>query len=115
MIMPGINGDETCQRLPQTHGENCAPIIFLTEKNASNDIVKGLWTGSWTTCRNHSCPKEALARIRKHVENRFLQKQQMQLVTDRESTPEITRAARGSATGRSAMMACARCCWALPL
>jgi CheY-like chemotaxis protein len=45
VMMPGIDGFETCRRLKERHGEDCAPIIFITSKNESSDIVQGLAAG----------------------------------------------------------------------
>jgi CheY-like chemotaxis protein len=45
VMMPGIDGFETCRRLKRAYGDNCAPIIFITAKNLSDDVVEGLNAG----------------------------------------------------------------------
>ena len=80
VMMPGINGYQTCQQLKQQLGDACAPVIFITAKNESDDIVEGLLAGGVDYLPKPFRPKEALARIRVHVQNRILHEQQNQLV-----------------------------------
>src|SRR5476651_2543588 len=42
VMMPGIDGFETCRQLKKAYGDKCAPIIFITAKNESDDVVEGL-------------------------------------------------------------------------
>src|SRR4051812_35230821 len=42
VMMPGINGFETCRQLKKIYGDKCAPVIFITAKNESDDVVEGL-------------------------------------------------------------------------
>jgi two-component system sensor histidine kinase/response regulator len=80
VMMPGINGYETCRRLRQTYGETCAPVIFITAKNESEDVVEGLSAGGVDYLPKPFRPKEATARIRVHLQNRLLSEQQRRLV-----------------------------------
>ena len=80
VIMPGINGFETCLRLKQAHGLACAPVIFITAKHASEDIVEGLAAGGVDYLSKPFQPAEALARIRIHLQNRRLLQEQARLV-----------------------------------
>src|SRR3954462_14473465 len=45
VILPGINGFETCRRLRAIYGDACAPVVFITAKSESDDIVEGLAAG----------------------------------------------------------------------
>ncbi|MDE3084083.1 MAG: hybrid sensor histidine kinase/response regulator [Verrucomicrobiota bacterium] len=81
VVLPGINGFEACRRLCQTYGEDTAPIIFITAKNESDDVVEGLSAGGVDYLPKPFRPKEALARIRTHLHNRLLVEQQRTLVT----------------------------------
>ena len=45
VMMPGIDGFETCRELKRRYGDKCAPIIFITAKNDSEDVVAGLAAG----------------------------------------------------------------------
>ncbi len=48
VIMPGIDGFETCTRIRQLAGMAKTPIIMLTSKNSALDEVKGLMAGCTT-------------------------------------------------------------------
>jgi two-component system, sensor histidine kinase and response regulator len=80
VIMPGISGFETCRTLRSKHGDNLAPVIFITAKSQSDDIVEGLAVGGVDYLPKPFKPKEALARLRTHLQNRILNEQQRQLV-----------------------------------
>lgn len=80
VMLPGIDGFETCRRLRQQHGEDCAPIIFITAKSGSEDVVEGLGAGAVDYLPKPFKPKEVLARIRTHLQNRALVEQQKLLV-----------------------------------
>ena len=80
VMLPGIDGFETCRRLRHEFGEKCAPIIFITAKTGSDDIVEGLSAGGVDYLPKPFKPKEVLARIRSHLQNRALVEQQKLLV-----------------------------------
>jgi two-component system sensor histidine kinase/response regulator len=72
VVMPGIDGFETCRRLRKLYGDACAPIIFITAKNETDDIVEGLAAGGVDYLPKPFRRKEALARISTHLQNRLL-------------------------------------------
>ena len=80
VVMPGINGFETCRQLKQIYGETCAPVIFITAKHESDDIIEGLEAGGVDYVSKPFRAKEALARIRIHLQNRVLNEEQARLV-----------------------------------
>ncbi len=80
VMMSGIDGFETCRRLNKLHGEKCAPIIFITARNESDDVVEGLGAGGVDYLPKPFKPKEVLARIRSHLHNRILSEQRKLLV-----------------------------------
>jgi len=80
VMMPGIDGFETCRELKKIHGDKCAPVIFITAKNESDDVVEGLGAGGVDYLPKPFKPKEVLARIRSHLQNRMLSEQRQQLV-----------------------------------
>ena len=82
VMMPGIDGFETCRRLKRAYGDNCAPIIFITAKNLSDDVVEGLNAGGADYLPKPFKAKEVLARIRSHLHNQFLAETQKQLVQE---------------------------------
>jgi two-component system, sensor histidine kinase and response regulator len=80
VMMPGIDGLETCRRLKKTYGTDCAPIIFITAKNESEDVVEGIDAGGVDYLPKPFKAKEVLARIRSHLQNQALIEQQKLLV-----------------------------------
>jgi two-component system, cell cycle response regulator len=45
VMMPGINGFETCRRLKEDDATQKIPVIFLSAKSGSEDIVEGYKSG----------------------------------------------------------------------
>ncbi len=80
VMMPGIDGFETCRRIKAIHGEKSAPVIFITAKSESDDVVEGLGAGGADYLPKPFKPKEVLARIRSHLQNQLLAEQQQLLV-----------------------------------
>lgn len=80
VMMPGIDGFETCRRIKSTYGEKSAPVIFITAKSESDDVVEGLSAGGADYLPKPFKPKEVLARIRSHLQNQLLAEQQQLLV-----------------------------------
>ena len=80
VMMPGINGFETCRQLRQRYGEKTAPVIFIAAKSESDDVVEGLSAGGVDYLPKPVRAKEAIARIRTHLQNRLLVEQQALLV-----------------------------------
>ena len=80
VMLPGIDGFETCRRLRQQHGDKSAPIIFITAKSESDDVVAGLSAGGVDYLPNPFKPKEVVARIRTHLQNQILSEQRKMLV-----------------------------------
>jgi len=80
VMMPGIDGFETCRRLKQQYADKCAPVIFITAKNDSDDVVAGLSAGGVDYLPKPFNPKEVVARIRTHLQNQRLVAEQQRLV-----------------------------------
>lgn len=80
VVMPGITGFETCRTLRSRHGDTLAPVIFITAKSESDDVVEGLAAGGVDYLPKPFKAREALARLRTHLQNRLLNEQQRQLV-----------------------------------
>lgn len=80
VMMPGIDGFETCRRLKRQYGDKCAPIIFITAKNDSEDVVAGLAAGGVDYLPKPFNAKEVLARVRSHLQNQLLVLEQQRLV-----------------------------------
>jgi len=80
VMMSGINGLDTCRTLHATYGSDTAPVIFITAKTQSDDVVEGLRAGGVDYLPKPFRAKEAVARIRTHLYNRVLSEQQKSLV-----------------------------------
>jgi signal transduction histidine kinase len=80
VIMPGISGFETCRTLRTKYGDTLAPVVFITAKSETDDVVEGLAAGGVDYLPKPFKGREALARLRTHLHNRFLTEQQRQLV-----------------------------------
>jgi CheY-like chemotaxis protein len=67
VMMPGIDGLETCQRLKDTNGTQEIPIIFLTAKTEPEDIIKGFNSGGVDYISKPFHQEEVLARSKTHL------------------------------------------------
>lgn len=67
VVMPGIDGFETCQRIKATPELREIPIIFLTAKTGTEDIVKGFEVGAVDYVAKPFSGHELLARVRTHL------------------------------------------------
>ena len=71
-MMPGIDGLEICRRLRQTYVSDCTPVIFVTAKSESDDVVEGLAAGGADYLPKPFKPREVLARLRSHLQSQIL-------------------------------------------
>ncbi len=77
VMMPGIDGFETCRRLKDNPRTKEIPVIFMTALSDVVDKVKGLKLGAVDYLTKPIQHEEALARINVHLE---LRQTQMKLV-----------------------------------
>jgi len=82
VVLPGINGFETCRRLKADPAAASVPVIFITAKNQPDDIVEGLEAGGVDYVVKPFQPRETIARIRTHLHVRMLMDQQVHLIDD---------------------------------
>ncbi|KGF72972.1 histidine kinase [Neosynechococcus sphagnicola sy1] len=75
VMMPGIDGFETCRRLKAEVATQDIPIIFMTALTDPVDKVKGLQIGAVDYITKPFQPDEVLARIHTHLALQNLQKQ----------------------------------------
>lgn len=68
IIMPGIDGYETCIKLKKIDILKDIPVIFLTAKTDTEDIVKGFDVGAVDYITKPFKPPELLARVKTHIE-----------------------------------------------
>src|SRR5512147_784246 len=67
VMMPEMDGFETCRRLKASEGTRGIPVIFLTAKTEVEDIVKGFEVGAVDYVAKPFNPHELLARVSTHL------------------------------------------------
>ncbi|MCB0415018.1 MAG: response regulator [Bdellovibrionales bacterium] len=75
VMMPGIDGFETCKRIKAIQTLEKVPVIFITAKNESDDIVKGFESGGIDYIQKPFDFSEVIARVYTHYLNYTLQRQ----------------------------------------
>ncbi|MBN2635001.1 MAG: hybrid sensor histidine kinase/response regulator [Prolixibacteraceae bacterium] len=68
VMMPVMNGHETCIELKSKESTRDIPVIFLSAKSESNDIVEGFKLGAVDYVTKPFIGKELLARVQTHLE-----------------------------------------------
>ncbi|MCK4766428.1 MAG: response regulator [Candidatus Aminicenantes bacterium] len=68
IMMPGMDGFEVCRRLKASPGTRDIPIIFLTGRAESEDLIKGFEIGGVDYVTKPFKGAELLARIKTHLE-----------------------------------------------
>ncbi len=72
VMMPGLNGFETCQRLKLDEATKDIPVIFMTALSSIEDKVKGFEVGGVDYVTKPLQQEEVLARITTHLRLRDL-------------------------------------------
>lgn len=67
IVMPGINGIETCRRLKQREATREIPVVFITAQDETKSLVEGFRAGGVDYITKPFVVDEALARVRTHV------------------------------------------------
>jgi diguanylate cyclase (GGDEF)-like protein len=75
VMMPGIDGFETCRRLKLAGSSKDIPVIFMTALAETNDKVKGFEAGGVDYVTKPFRIEEVLARIKTHLALREMQQQ----------------------------------------
>lgn len=72
VLMPGIDGYETCVRLKNDPKTKDIPVIFMTALSSTEDKVKGFEVGAVDYVTKPIQPEEVLARIQLHLQLRHM-------------------------------------------
>jgi len=72
IMMPGIDGIETCRRLKSKPATAAIPVIFLTARTELDDIVKGFEAGAVDYVSKPFRAAELRARVQVHIQLRRL-------------------------------------------
>jgi diguanylate cyclase (GGDEF)-like protein len=68
IMMPELNGFETCQRLKNNPDSQSIPVIFVTAKVEEADIIQGFTLGAVDYITKPFSPPVLLARVKTHIE-----------------------------------------------
>ncbi len=75
IMMPGMNGLEVCRRLKENRRTKEIPVIFITALSDTNDKIRGFQVGAVDYITKPFQQEEVLARVRVHLQNRYLRQQ----------------------------------------
>jgi diguanylate cyclase (GGDEF)-like protein len=68
VMMPGLDGFETCKKLKSLPGLKEVPVIFLTAKVETGDIIEGFKAGAVDYITKPFNSHELKARVKTHIE-----------------------------------------------
>lgn len=72
VMMPGMDGFEVCEKLKSNLKTKSIPVIFLTAKTNTEDIVKGFKVGGVDYVPKPFNSEELMARVDTHMEMKVL-------------------------------------------
>lgn len=72
IMMPEMDGIELCKTLKKNNQHSHIPVIFLTAKAETDDIVRGFDAGGVDYVTKPFITAELLARVKTHLEIRYL-------------------------------------------
>jgi signal transduction histidine kinase len=84
VMMPGIDGFETCRRIKANPEHFDIPIVFMTALSETDRIVAGLQLGAVDYITKPIQVEEVLARVNTHLGLRNIQQQLRQEICDRQ-------------------------------
>lgn len=87
ILMPGMDGFEVCKRLKDKPETKEIPVIFLTARNDTEDIVKGFQIGGVDYITKPVNKEELFARVNSHIQLKVAR----DLIAERESDAIKTR------------------------
>lgn len=68
VMMPGMDGFETCQQLKADGRTRDLPVVYLTAHTETEDVIQGLERGAVDYITKPFIPIELLTRVRTHIE-----------------------------------------------
>jgi len=84
IMMPEMDGFEVCRRLKASPKTSNIPIIFLTAKTESEDIVTGFEMGAVDYVTKPFTASVLVARVRTHLDLKMIQERQAKTITSLE-------------------------------
>lgn len=82
VMMPGMDGFETCQKLKSQESTKDIPVIFITAKTDTEDLVEGFRVGAVDYITKPFRQEEVCVRVHNHLQSRILFKQRDQLISN---------------------------------
>ncbi len=67
IMMPEMDGYEVCRRIQSNEKTSNIPVIFLTAKGTTEDIIRGFKMGVVDYVTKPFCPEELTARVNTHI------------------------------------------------
>lgn len=67
IMMPKLNGFDTCKKIRETNGFENTPVVFLTAKSAEIDEIYGLELGANDYIQKPISPKKLIARVNSNL------------------------------------------------
>ena len=82
IMMPGIDGFETCRRLKKNAALRDIPVIFITAKTETRDVAKGFNLGGLDYITKPFNRAVVVARVEMYLERNFLIGQKERLIAE---------------------------------
>jgi CheY-like chemotaxis protein len=90
IMMPEMDGFEVCRQIKQQKHLEDSPIIFLTAKNETEDVVKGFGLGAVDYVTKPFNASELMARVRTQVELKKARDSERRLIAElREALAQV--------------------------
>jgi diguanylate cyclase (GGDEF)-like protein len=89
IMMPGMDGIETCRRLKDDESTRDIPIIFITAKTETEDVVAGFKAGGVDYITKPFHLEEVLARVETHLRLRKTLRDKDNLISELRDTHEV--------------------------
>ena len=83
--MPKIDGFETCRRLKEHDATRDIPVIFITAKTDADAMLEGFHVGGLDYITKPFCFEEVRARVRTHLRNQTLLRDNVRLLQELET------------------------------
>ncbi|MBT3602469.1 MAG: sigma-54-dependent Fis family transcriptional regulator [Candidatus Latescibacteria bacterium] len=93
IMMPDMDGFETCQRLKENEETRDIPVIFVTASDDTADIIRGFGLGGVDYLTKPAHKDEVLVRVKTHLEHQRLNQMLTEKNTELESRTDDLRKA----------------------
>jgi signal transduction histidine kinase len=92
VMMPGLDGFETCEKLKESSQTRDIPVIFMTAISETASVLKGFSVGAVDYITKPLQRDEVLVRVRNHISIRWLQRELKAEIAVRQKAEEELRA-----------------------